>query len=71
MTVPWHHLASHTWDVATGPEKTVLSRDGEVRFEADAGAVVREYHLAPSRLSFRLKSEKPVHIAMHSQRVLS
>ena len=64
MTVPWHHLASHPWDVATGPEKTVLSRDGEVRFEADAGVVVREYQVESSSLSFKLKSEKPVHIAM-------
>jgi putative isomerase len=55
----------HTYDVAIGPEKTMLSRDGTVRFEADAGVVVREYQVEPSRLSFKLKSERPVHIAVH------
>lgn len=43
----------------------MLSCDGTVRFEADAGVVVREYQAEPSRLSFKLKSERPVHIAVH------
>ncbi len=55
----------HTYSVAIGPEKTGLSRDGAVRFEADAGVVVREYQVELSRLSFKLKSERPVHVAVH------
>jgi hypothetical protein len=54
----------HTYDVSIGPEKTTLSRDGVLRFEADAGVVVRNYQAEPSHLSFTLKGEKPVHIAV-------
>jgi hypothetical protein len=52
----------HSYDVTIGPDKTSLSRDGQVRFAADAGVVVRAYVVEPSRLSFRLNSEKPVHL---------
>ena len=55
----------HTYNVRIGPNKTVLDRDGTVRFEADAGVVVREYDPGPSHLSFRIKSETKVHIATH------
>ena len=52
----------HTYNVRIGPNKTALDRDGTVRFEADAGVVVREYQVEPARLSFRLTSERPVHL---------
>lgn len=52
----------HSYDVTIGPDKTSLSRDGRVRLEADAGVVVREYAAEPSRVSFQLNSEKPVHL---------
>ncbi|MGD0325776.1 MAG: trehalase family glycosidase [Terriglobia bacterium] len=52
----------HTYVVAIGPERTALSRDGSIRFEANAGVVVREYQVGPSALSFTVKSEKPAHL---------
>lgn len=55
----WH---GHTYDVTIGPEKTALSRDGKARLEANAGVVIRGYQEEPSRLSFRVKSEKPVQL---------
>src|SRR5262249_17882639 len=51
-----------SYDVTIGPDKTSLSRDGQVRFVADAGVVVRDYAVEPSRVSFRLNSVKPVHL---------
>lgn len=60
--IPWE---GHIYDVTIGPDKTVLKRDGTIRFEADAGIVVREYEVKPERISFDVKSEKPVHIAIH------
>jgi hypothetical protein len=48
----------HTYDVAIGPQRTALWRDGVIRFEADAGVVVRHYQAGPSGLSFEVKSEK-------------
>ncbi len=48
-----------------GPARTALDRDGTVRFEADAGVVVREYQVERSRLAFKLTSDKAVHITMH------
>ena len=48
----------HTYDVAIGPERTALSRDGSIRFEANAGVVVRQYQVGPSALSFKVKSDK-------------
>ena len=55
--------AGHSYDVTIGPEKTALARDGKARFEASAGVVVREYQAEPSRLTFRIKGDKPSHIA--------
>jgi hypothetical protein len=52
----------HTYDVAVGPAKSALTRDGTLRFEASAGVVVRKYQSGPSQLTFTLKSEKPAHL---------
>ena len=35
-------------------------RDGQERFEADAGVVVRHYQASASGLTFSLKAERPV-----------
>ncbi len=51
-----------TYDVTIGPAKTLLKRDGTVRFEADAGVVVRRYAATSDKVSFEINSEKPVHI---------
>lgn len=51
-----------TYDVAIGPGKTSLTQDGAVRFEADAGVVVREYAADPARVSFKIDSGKLVHV---------
>ena len=52
----------HIYDVTVGPAQTILSRDGTVRFQANLGVVVREYRQETSRLSFRIKSERPAQL---------
>lgn len=52
----------HAYDVAIGPDRTALNRDGAMRFQANAGIVVRQYQVAPSSLSFSIKSQKGVRI---------
>jgi hypothetical protein len=54
---------NHTYEVAVGPSRTALTRDGSLRFEANAGVVVRNYQAADSRLTFRLKSTRPVNVS--------
>ena len=51
---------NHTYDITVGPNKTALARDGQERFEADAGVVVRNYQIAPSQLTFSLNALRPV-----------
>ena len=48
----------HTYDLAIGPNRTAMSRDGKMRFQATAGVVVRQYQVGPQALSFSIKSEK-------------
>jgi len=48
----------HTYDVTIGPNRTALSRDGTMRFQANAGVVVRQYQAEPEALSFSIKSER-------------
>ena len=48
----------HTYDVAIGPERTALCRDGAIRFEANTGVVVRQYQVGLSGLSFKVKNDK-------------
>lgn len=52
----------HVFDVAVGPGRTLLTRDGSLVFQADAGIVVRNYDPQPSQLSFSLHASKQVHI---------
>jgi hypothetical protein len=52
----------HTYGVAIGPEKTVLTRDGRIRFEATGGVIVRQYQVGPSSISFSIKTEKGARI---------
>jgi hypothetical protein len=52
----------HTYDVAIGPERTALRRDGSIRFEATAGVVVRKYQAEASHLSFTVKGERSVRV---------
>ncbi len=51
---------NHTYDITVGPNKTALARNGQERFEADAGVVVRNYQIAPSQLAFSLNALRPV-----------
>jgi hypothetical protein len=53
----------HSYDVAIGPERTALSRDGTMRFEANAGVVVRHYEVEPASLSFSIKGGKGARIS--------
>jgi hypothetical protein len=55
----WNH---HRYEIAIGPDHTAMTRDGEVRLEATAGVVVRNYELDPGRLSFAVKSLRPVNV---------
>jgi hypothetical protein len=52
----------HTYDVTIGPDKTLLRRDGSIRFQANAGVVVRQYQAGSSGVSFSVKSGKGVRI---------
>jgi hypothetical protein len=52
----------HRYKIAIGPDRTAVERDGEVRFEADAGVVVRNYKLEPTTLSFSIKTLRPTNI---------
>jgi hypothetical protein len=52
----------HTYDVAIGPDRTGLRRDGSIRFQANAGVVVRQYRAGSSGVSFSVKSGKRVRI---------
>src|SRR5271157_3100838 len=49
---------NHRYDITIGPRLTGLARDGKNRFEADAGVVVRNYEVAPSRLSIRIDTSE-------------
>jgi len=53
---------NHTYAVTIGPRRTVLARDGENRFEADAGVVVRNYEITPSRISFKIDTSAAVKV---------
>jgi hypothetical protein len=53
---------NHRFDVAIGPHRTTLTRDGKLVFEADGAVVVRQYQ--PSR--FTIKSQSPIHLAVTS-----
>jgi len=57
--ISWNH---HRYDVAIGPDRTVVKRDGEVRFDANAGVVVRDYKSDSSGLSFTIKTPRPTNI---------
>ena len=54
--------ANHIYDIAIGPQRTALKRDGRIRFEANGAVVARQYEPKPSGLSFILKGERPVQI---------
>jgi hypothetical protein len=55
----WHH---HSYDVTIGPNRTALNRDGQRRFEADAGVVVRDYQASGSQVTFDIKAKRPVNV---------
>jgi len=52
----------HTYDVTVGAQRTALSRDGNLRFEADRGVVVRQYQVSSSRLSFAVICEQATRV---------
>ena len=53
---------NHRYNIAIGPDRTAVERDGIVRFEANAGVVVRNYKLSSNRLSFAIKTPRPTKI---------
>ena len=59
LNVVWD---DHRYDIEIGPQLTSVSRDGELRFSADAGVVVRDYKREANSLSFALKSLQPVNV---------
>jgi hypothetical protein len=53
---------NHRYNITIGPDRTAVERDGVVRFEANAGVVVRNYELSSNRLSFAIKTARPTKI---------
>jgi hypothetical protein len=51
---------NHTYDITLGPNLTALARDGTERFEANAGVVVRNYQVTPSKLTFSANAPRPM-----------
>jgi hypothetical protein len=52
----------HRYDVTIGPALTSVRRDGQTRFDADAGVVVRNYSVTPDGLSFSIKTARATRI---------
>jgi hypothetical protein len=52
----------HRYDVTIGPALTSVRRDGQTRFEASAGVVVRNYSLTPDGLSFWIKTARAAQV---------
>jgi hypothetical protein len=53
---------NHRYDIEVGPELTSVTRDGQLRFSADAGVVVRDYKPESNTFSFALKTLQPVSV---------
>jgi hypothetical protein len=51
----WH---GHRYDVTIGPQRTAMTRDGTLRFEADRSVVVRRYEPR----TFTIKADSPVNV---------
>jgi hypothetical protein len=56
---------NHKYDVMVGPQKTDLSRDGKVCFEANAGVVVRNYEASADGLSFTIGMDRETRVAIN------
>jgi hypothetical protein len=52
----------HTYDVSIGSGKTEIARDGKVRFQADAGVVVRDYVVSSGRQEMKINSQRDFHV---------
>lgn len=52
--------SGHHYDITIGPDLTSVKRDSHIRFEANAGVIVRNYKLDSNVLSFSLKSARTV-----------
>jgi Trehalase len=52
----------HQYDVTIGPNVTSVKRDGELRFEANAGVVVHDYRFDDHGLSFSVKTLRTTQI---------
>jgi hypothetical protein len=52
----------HRYDVTIGPALTSVRRDGQARFAANAGVVVRNYSVTPDGLSFSIKTTRTTRI---------
>ena len=48
------------YDIAIGPSRTALTREGKLLFDADSGVVVRHYRSQ----AFTIKSERTVHVTV-------
>ena len=52
----------HRYDVTIGPDLTSVKRDGQTRFDANAGVVVRNYSVTADSLSFSIKTARTTRI---------
>src|SRR5258708_22054655 len=48
----------HRYDVTIGPALTSVRRDGQARFAANTGVVVRNYSVTPDGLSFSIRTTR-------------
>jgi hypothetical protein len=55
----WKH---HRYDVTIGPAMTSVSRDGQTRFKANAGVVVRNYRVTRDGLSFSINTVRATQV---------
>jgi hypothetical protein len=53
---------THRYDISVGPNGTAMTRDGILRFQADAGVVVRSYEVSVAGVSFELHSTRGVSV---------
>src|SRR5207249_12054903 len=52
----------HRYDVTIGPALTSVRRDGQTRFDANAGVVVRNYSVTPDGVSFSVRTVRTTRI---------
>jgi hypothetical protein len=61
----------HQYDVTIGPNLTSVKRDGQLRFEANAGVVVRDYRFDDHGVSFSVKTLRTTQVRTMEEKARS